>query len=505
MIGIINKTITGGNVAEIQSNILKDIIGAEGELNAKLAKYLCVIISFGIPGNFIMIFLVMASKLNCQVQKKSKFYFVTLALANVLILVVILIPWVVYDYTMLKIQYSLISSVWFGKFEWFFEDSLICFINYLLMLMSIDRLFAIRYPFLYSNMFKFQNVKNYVYVIIVLSIIIALPFINYYQVKEIHWFYRAGINSPSFKILGNKVIMNATIVNLTDDVALYIHSPPGHHHLNVDPVYRYVFKEKMKEFSLIYDKFEAIVTNLIPCAIILASNTTTAILFYKLSLNNLAKLKIPTLSYPQSMDQEKSNISFSEKNWHSEIISISKPCASSKPYGNRKHPKNNYKMTFTKNYVTSIYQKDSVDSENNAKKFRQQQPKASSRTILRGSKISPSSLVISTTSSLKIRTIKARNRDFTILTGCLSLASLIFSLPWIIFIFQKPPTWADDILESTLDLQFFVYVMMYSQYAVYPYLIILTSPLYRKSLQPSHLRRSIYLWTKNIISKFSRG
>ncbi|CAK9301172.1 unnamed protein product [Gordionus sp. m RMFG-2023] len=468
--------ITGGNVTEIQSIILKDIIGANGELNARLVKYLCLIISFGIPGNFMMIFLVMASKLNCQVQKKSKFYFVTLALANILILVVVLIPWVVHDYTSFKRQYSLISSVWFGKFEWFLEDSLNCFINYLLALMSIDRLFAIRYPFVYPNLFKIQNVRKYVYVIIVLSIIVALPFLNYYQVKEVRWFHQAGINSPYFKILGNKVIINATIVNLTDDVALKVHSLPGHLHLSVDPVYRYVFNEQMRTFSLIFDKFEAIFTNLIPCVIILISNTTTAVLLYRLSKKNLEKLKIPTINLPLSIHHERPNISLSE-NWHSEIVLNSKPCASSKPYrGLNPINTNRSEIMLIKSDLNSCNPQSNAISKNNVGRTRHY---LTPKLTLKCNKVHP---VASTRSSLKMNIIRARNRDFTILTVCLCLASLIFSLPWLIFVFQKPPAWEGDLLEYVSMLQFFVYVMMYSQYAIYPYLIILTSPLYRKYL-----------------------
>ncbi|CAK9301183.1 unnamed protein product [Gordionus sp. m RMFG-2023] len=92
----------------------------------------------------------------------------------------------------------------------------------------------------------------------------------------------------------------------------------------------------MRAFSLIFDKFKAIFTNLIPYIIILISNTTTAVLLYRLSKKNLERLEIPTINLPRLIHHERPNISLSE-NWHSQ--SVSKPCASSKPCSSL-NPKN---------------------------------------------------------------------------------------------------------------------------------------------------------------------
>ncbi|CAK9301182.1 unnamed protein product [Gordionus sp. m RMFG-2023] len=438
MIGTIDKTITG-NVTDITSIIFKDILGKHRELNKTLVKHLCVIIAFGIPGNLLTIFMVISKRLHCQVQQRSRFYFVTLALANILILMV-LIPWVVYDSNnYFKSQYTLIFSVWFGKFEWFLEDSIACFIDYLLALMSLDRMLAIAYPFLYSNLFKIGNIKRSVYVILLLSITLSLPFLNYYQVKRILWFHQT-----------NDTTYNTTLNNTERAIPSSIKLSPDHKYLlNIDPIYTYSFNDKMEKFSSIFDKISAVITNLLPCLITLSSNVITAILFYRRSNATSSRIKIPLFRVGL------------ETRFYSRILLRFKEFTISTP----------------KALKISIFLKNS-NRANNAETSKQS--KLSLQAISRGNQVLPCSVV--TSSSLRIDLVKERNRNFTILTGCLSLASVIFSLPWLIFIFQKLPTWEDDFLMSDPNLQFFVYVMMYSQYSIYPYLIILTTPLYRKFL-----------------------
>ncbi|CAK9301181.1 unnamed protein product [Gordionus sp. m RMFG-2023] len=434
MIGIINKTI-GGNVTDITSGILKDIVGRHRELNEKVVKHLCVIVAFGIPGNLLTIFMVISKRLR-QVQQRSRFYFVTLALANILILTV-LIPWVAYDSNNLKSQYTLIFSVWFAKFEWFFEDSITCFIDYLLALMSLDRMFAIAYPFLYSNLFRIRNIKRNVYVILLLSIILSLPFLNYYQVKRILWFHQT----------------NDTTLNNTER-AIPSSTLISHDHkylLNIGPIYTYTFNDKMEKFSSIFDKISAVITNLLPCLITLTSNVITAILFYRRSKTGSRRIKIPSF-----------RVSRLEKYFNSKILLRFKEYTISNP----------------KMLINSISSLRNVNKINNAENPKQSN--LSLQAISNGNQVLPCSMVAS--SSSRIDLVKERNRNFTILTGCLSLVSVTFSLPWLIFIFRKLPKWEDDFLMSDSNLQFFVYVMMYSQYSIYPYLIILTTPLYRKYL-----------------------
>ncbi|CAK9303526.1 unnamed protein product [Gordionus sp. m RMFG-2023] len=441
MIGIINKTITG-NVIEIQSIILKILKEVRSkELNENLLKTICVILAFGIPGNIIMIFLVIAYRHHCHVKQRSDFYFISLALANVLILT-IKIPWVVYNIKNLKNHYSLNMSLWLGKFEWFLEDSLICFVNYLLALMSMDRMFAIKYPFVYSNLFKFKNIQKYVYTIIVISLIIASPFLNYFHVKRIHPFYST-----------NNMIYNMTKQDMTG-YAFIAHKLSEHDKYlsNNDLIYTYVFNEEMRKFSSIFDEVEAVFMNLIPCLIILTSNVITATLFYKRSRSHMKRLNIPALNVSQPIDLA---INFHSKILQKFVKQITNP------------PQN-----FINNDIPSI------NITNNDEKF-----EPSSQIISKRNQISPCTLAKSVSSSEKISIRKARNKDFTILMGFLSLASLIFSLPWLIYIFQMGPAWEDDyFLVSNPKLHFFVNVMMYLQYLTYPYLIILTSPRYRKYL-----------------------
>ncbi|CAK9301179.1 unnamed protein product [Gordionus sp. m RMFG-2023] len=456
MIGIINKTIAG-NMTEIQSIILKEI--STKELQENLLKTICVILAFGIPGNILMIFLVIASKHRCHVKQRSDFYFISLALANTLIFM-IKIPWVVYNIRNFENHYSLNISLWFGKFEWFLEDSLICFVNYLLALMSMDRMVAIKYPFMYSNLFKFKNIKKYVYTIMVVSLIIASPFLNYFHVKRIHPFRST-----------NNIMYNMTIHDMTGDATSATHelSDRLKYLANIDPIYTYVFNEKMRKFSSIFDEVEAVFMNLIPCIIILTSNVITATLFYKRSRSNMKRLNLPAFSVSQPIDHMVSNNPFFAKKFHSETL-----------------PKFEEQIT---NAPQNFIDKDipSIHSARNLEKF-----ESSSQIIPKGNQISPRiTMARSVSLSEKMNIIKARNRDFTILMGFLSLASLIFSLPWLIFVFQKGPAWEDDyFLVSNPKLHFFVNVMMYLQYFTYPYLIILTSPLYRKYLLKCILCRS---------------
>ncbi|CAK9301184.1 unnamed protein product [Gordionus sp. m RMFG-2023] len=132
---------------------------------------------------------------------------------------------------------------------------------------------------------------------------------------------------------------------------------------SVNPVYRYVFNKQMRAFSLIFDKFKAIFTNLIPYIIILISNTTTAVLLYRLSKKNLERLEIPTINLPRLIHHERPNISLSE-NWHSQ--SVSKPCASSKPCSSL-NPKNTDRSVIMpiKSDSNSIYSQSKEISKNN--------------------------------------------------------------------------------------------------------------------------------------------
>ncbi|CAK9301180.1 unnamed protein product [Gordionus sp. m RMFG-2023] len=473
MIGIINVTIKG-NLTQLRAMILKEIMGEIKEPNSKLLHYLGMVIALGILGNLLMMFLVIAARPDSHVQQRCKFYFVTLALANMSILIV-MTPWVVHDIKKYKMQYTLISSVWFGKFEWFFEDIFIGFINYLLALMSMDRLFAIKFPFLYFDWFKFLNVKKYVCVIMVVSVIVALPYLNYYRIKQIYWFHQNEHNTSSYMVGGNDVLFNTSkiISNGTKDVQFTIQPFPDHESLYIHPTYRFEFNEQMKKFSLIYDKMEAVFTNLIPCIIILTSNAITATLFYKRSRTNIKRSGTITIPSTDIEGPSKNN-PFSGKYWHSKILSSYKKCA-------RSTPKTNINSIFPiPNDLTSIHPSSSNEIKfDNSKQSKLIQHSSKGNQVLQGS--SPLTTV-NTASSRKNQLIKARNRDFTISTGCLCLASVIFSLPWLIFIFRKLPTWEDDFLMTNPVLFFFVYIMMYSQYSAYPYLIIATSPLYRKYL-----------------------
>ncbi|CAK9301231.1 unnamed protein product [Gordionus sp. m RMFG-2023] len=456
-------------------------VDEDQQLNYTFTRYLSVIIAFGIIGYIVLIVLVWKMGSKNSIEGKTRFYFLVLAISGILLLLVLL-PWIVYGSLDINRSNSLASSIWFAYFEWFLEDFLVGFLNYHLALMSLDRMMAIMHPFYYMSHFKSKQIKNYVFGILIFSLLLAVPYLTYFRIIRIF--------DTENNITQNMVIpVDGDIFsNYTDNVQNGTFSWFRYSSLQSRTQrikYSIVFYEGLVRFTLVYDKLEAFLSDLLPSLILIICNIFTIHAF-------LRRSKLRT---------NKVNNSFSAMCDRKRISSITNIGISR----NLCDPKNSYNQ-FSNNYLNigsnNIAERISLPGRKSLKCCKTDvfssvgnfnvKPKeydylyfidpsrSSPKPIKRNGSNNINNYLKTTTTKLEI--LKARNKELTSMTICLSVTSLICSLPWIIFLFMKSPSWENEFLEDKSPSELKIYMLMYSQYFLTPYTIILTSAKYRKHL-----------------------
>ncbi|CAK9301457.1 unnamed protein product [Gordionus sp. m RMFG-2023] len=164
--------------------------------NNGLAIFILFMTPVGIFGNLYLLL-----DLNeCQCFCKGKFllglvryhkenvkYYLKAISFSCLVLCLLLLFWPYYYLVIpgcAKENRTFIFAFWFGKMEWFLEETIVCFVNYIIAMMCVDTFLAVRFPFFYRN--KYAHSSKTVRIIICLvalySFLIVVPFIFYFDI-----------------------------------------------------------------------------------------------------------------------------------------------------------------------------------------------------------------------------------------------------------------------------------------------------------------------------------
>ncbi|CAK9301228.1 unnamed protein product [Gordionus sp. m RMFG-2023] len=495
--------------------------GGDGEeyesLRYTSARYISFIIAMGIFSNILLIVFISKMRMRGSAEKKSAFYFLVLAVFGITVLLVIL-PGTLYHLWNLEKSHTFASSIWFAHLEWFLEDSLMGFINFHLAFISLDRMIAVRYPFYYKTNFTLSRVKKYVLDILLSNFLLPIPFITYFRV------IRTNVTDK-----GNNRSNGHNIVTSVERG-----TPSYYKSLNVTVGtfvrYDIVFLSNLAHFSSVYDKIEAILTDFLPCIILIVCNAITMRMFLqrsKLRINKINDFLLTT-----SSDIKRSN-----------VITRNEVAKDLRPVLKNNYDRLNLSALFDKfknmfnklliylhfksivltsdesfnfnhlsscnNKIYPIPQGRNIDAErislpksklpkdyetNNFASYGNvhnedisiipsiSPPSRNSAISAMGSGTRSTNNSFLVGSSTKLEIIKAKNKDLTILTICLSIMAIVFSLPWFIFLYVKGESWETERVIVNYKFQLQIYMFMYTQYLLTPYVIILTSPLYRNRL-----------------------
>ncbi|CAK9301232.1 unnamed protein product [Gordionus sp. m RMFG-2023] len=472
---------------DVNRTILSDINTKlrEEHLRGTFARYLNVIITMGIFGNVVLLLLIWKMDSKNFIERRSRFYFLVLAISGILLLLVIL-PWIIYEARDLDRMITVASTIWFTHFERFLENFLVGFTNYHLALMSLDRMIAISHPFYYRSHFKLKQIKRYVLGFSIFCLVLTIPYLIYFKISRI---IVIGEERNVTKNIINLLNFTNDNQNETFSLVRYI----GFQGM-AKIKYKTTIAQYLIKFSMVYDKIEGVLTDLLPYLILTVCNGITICVFLRRSRLRINKINNslltigsnerhvnPIISIEISIDLRDSNKGYSQFQFDNHLNA----------YKNKVHlilPDINIanRISLPAIRLPKFYKEDFSSGVGNLNN-----PKIKSRSSVNPSRSSIKSIITNryNTSnyfkiigSPKLEAIRVRNKDLTILTICLSIMSTIFLLPWIIFLFVKSPSWQNEFLIGSTPWQLRIYMLLYSQYFLTPYVIILTSANYRKPL-----------------------
>ncbi|CAK9301465.1 unnamed protein product [Gordionus sp. m RMFG-2023] len=213
------------------------------------------------------------------------------------------------------------------------------------------------------------------------------------------------------------------------------------------------FNKDIVLFSRIYDPVEVIIVHVIPCVLIFVLNSLTIHSFIIRERKSLAKINSEIGIVTRS--SEITNIS--------ENITTPMTIISGSPEDNTKHGE--------------------VKSSSN----------------IQGS-------LMSVYVTDKIQQIKDRNTNVIILTSLLSVITVIFSIPWIVFILIKSSSCKKGLKLCNLFFQTVAHDLVFTKFYLFPYIILLGDKRLKdtwRKLFLNHIYRPIKKIWKNIYYKFS--
>ncbi|CAK9301230.1 unnamed protein product [Gordionus sp. m RMFG-2023] len=485
-------------------------------------RYLSFVITMGILSNTLFIVFFSNMRLRGSAEKKSTFYFLVLALFEIAVLLVIL-PWILYDLLDFEKTRTFASSIWFAHLEWFLEDSLEGFINFHLAFISLDRMIAVRYPFYYKTNFTLKRVKKYVAAILLFNFLLPIPYVTYFRVTRTNVIDKGNNRSNGHNI----------VTSVGGDTRSYNKSQ----NVTVGALVKYniVFLRNLAHFS-IYDKILAILMDFLPCIILIVCNAITIRMFLQRSKLRINKINDSILTTTSDIKHTTNTIRRNEisadlppvlKNNYSRlnlsalfdkfkntfnklstylhfksIVTSDQLCNFdhlSSCHSNKAYPTPQHRnipaerISLPKSRLPEDYSTNNFSSHGNVNNEGISIiSNISSPSVINPFRNSVISVMASRTrglnnsllvgSSAKLEIIRVRNKDLTILTICLSIMSVVFSLPWIIFLFVKGQSWETEFVKVKPKLQLQIYMFIYTQYLLTPYVIILTSPSYRNRL-----------------------
>ncbi|CAK9301463.1 unnamed protein product [Gordionus sp. m RMFG-2023] len=162
---------------------------------------------------------------------------------------------------------------WLGKLEWILEETVICFVNYLISIMCTDTYIALKYPIFYRNKCAYTDriIRILVLALVFFSIMVVLPFVIYFDILS------HSPHSVTISLYPNHTFkLNYTTIPVwTTEVK---HS------------YFIRFNKNLVLFSRIYDPVEVVLVHVIPCVLIFVLNGLTIHSFIIRERKSLAKI-----------------------------------------------------------------------------------------------------------------------------------------------------------------------------------------------------------------------